>query len=405
MRLIILSFCLAGLLTGCLAGDRVKLGADLLLEQHLSSLKEKRVGLITNHTGRLSNGEYLVDVLLSRGINVVAMFGPEHGIRGEAAAGEKVADAKDVRTGIPVFSLYGSTQKPAPAMLQDLDVLIYDIQDVGARFYTYISTMGLAMEAAAERGIPFIVLDRPNPLGGELVDGPMMEDSLRSFVGMYPLPVVYGLTCGELALMIQGEGWLGKQKGCDLAVIPMEGWRRSMRWKETELRWIPPSPNIPTPHIALIYPATCILEATNVSEGRGTDNPFATIGAPFVDGEILSGAMNGLGLPGVIFHPTSFTPTTSKFKGVRCAGVSIEVNDPSIYEPSLIAFCLLNQLRVLHPDQLTLSRPSFLRLVGSAWVYESVFRGESPEKILPNLRNAVKEYRLRSTRYHLYHDD
>lgn len=405
MRLMILGLWLVGLVTRCPAGDRVKLGADVLLEQHLSSLKEKRIGLITNHTGRLSNGEYLVDVLLSRGINVVALFGPEHGIRGEAAAGEKVADAKDVKTGIPVFSLYGSTRKPTPAMLQDVDVLVYDIQDVGVRFYTYISTMGLAMEAAAERGIPFIVLDRPNPLGGELVDGPMMEDSLTSFVGMYPLPVVYGLTCGELALMIKGEGWLGKQKECDLTVIPMEGWRRSMRWEETKLRWIPPSPNIPTPHVALIYPATCIIEATNVSEGRGTDRPFATIGAPFVDGEILSDAMNGLGLAGVMFHPASFTPTTSKFKGVRCSGVSIEVSDPSVYEPSRIAVYLLHQLRALYPDQFNLSRSSFLRLMGSAWVYESVSGGESPEKILPNLRNALKEYRLRSTRYHLYHAD
>lgn len=386
----------------CTAGGRVKLGNDILIDRHLSLLQGKGVGVITNQTGRLSDGKYLVDVLIEKGVRVVALFGPEHGIRGEAAAGEKVGDEKDPKTGVPVFSLYGPTRKPTPAMLEGVDVLVYDIQDVGARFYTYISTMGLAMEAAGERGIPFIVTDRPNPLGGELVDGPVMEDSLKSFVGMYPLPVVYGLTCGELANMINGEGWLGNEQKCQLTVIPMEGWTRSMRWKETGLAWVPPSPNIPTPDVALIYPATCIIEATNISEGRGTDNPFATIGSPFIDPASLSDAMNRLALSGVEFHPTTFTPSSSKFKGAPCSGVSLEVTDLQTYKPSRIALSLLYQLRSLYSDQFTLSRTSFLRLMGSVGVYDSLLRGDSPEKIEAAWNDALNAFRVRCAAYHIY---
>ncbi|MEK9136788.1 MAG: DUF1343 domain-containing protein, partial [Bacteroidota bacterium] len=228
------------------------------MSKELNLVKGKKVGLITNHTGRLSSGQHLVDTLLAQGISVVALFGPEHGVRGEAAAGEKVGDTIDAKTGIPVFSLYGKTRTPTSDMLRDVDVLVYDIQDVGARFYTYISTMGLCMKAAIESGIPFIVLDRPNPLGGLKVEGPILEDSLKSFVGMYPIPLVYGLTCGELAMMINGEGWLATSAKADLTVVRMEGWTRSMLWDDTGLSWIRPSPNIPTPVTALVYPGTCL---------------------------------------------------------------------------------------------------------------------------------------------------
>jgi uncharacterized protein YbbC (DUF1343 family) len=286
---------------------RVSTGADVLVAEHLDLLKGKRVGLITNHTGRVSSGEFLVDVLLGKKINVVALFGPEHGIRGEAAAGDAVDDGVDDQTGIAVYSLYGATRKPTPTMLEGVDILMYDIQDVGVRFYTYISTMGLAMEAAAEHGIPFVVVDRPNPIGGLKLDGPVLIDSLRSFVGMYPIPVAYGLTCGELAVMIKSEGWLDLAK-LDLTVIWMEGWKRTMLWDDTGCPWVRPSPNIPTPATALVYPATCFIEATNVSEGRGTERPFHFIGAPFIDGGTLSGKLNALRLPGVRFSPTEFTP-------------------------------------------------------------------------------------------------
>lgn len=251
----------------------VKLGNDVLVERHLQLLEGKRVGLIVNHTARLSSGQYLVDMLVQRGIVIVALFGPEHGIRGEGLAGEKISDTKDEKTGIPIYSLYGKTRKPTAEMLANVDMLVYDIQDVGVRFYTYISTMGLCMAAAAEKGIPFIVLDRPNPLGGEKVDGPILDDSLKSFVGMYPIPIVYGLTCGELAKMINAEGWFAtKESGllnrlkCNLTVITMEGWKRKMPWGDTGLEWVPPSPNIKSAQTALVYPMTCLIEATNISE-------------------------------------------------------------------------------------------------------------------------------------------
>src|SRR5512147_368248 len=235
----------------------VSVGTDFLLKARLDLVSGKRVALIVNHTALTAEGIHLVDALRSRGVAVVRMFGPEHGVRGAAAAGEKVSDGFDSATGIPVTSLYGKIQKPTREMLRDVDILLYDIQDVGARFYTYISTMKLCMEAAAERGIPFVVLDRPNPLGGVLVDGPVLEDSLRSFVGCAPIPIVYGLTAGELARYLVGERLLARGPNPDLLVLPVEGWIRKEMWEGTGLQWIPPSPNLPTQASALAYPATC----------------------------------------------------------------------------------------------------------------------------------------------------
>ncbi len=261
--------------TSCSAA--VKTGADILVERRLDLVKGKQVGLITNHTGRLSTGEFLVDALRARGVHVVALFAPEHGIRGQAQAGASVQNETDSATGIPVYSLYGATTRIQQSMLKGIDLLIYDIQGLPVRFYTYLSTMGLSMEAAAEAGIPFIVLDRPDPLGGQIVDGPIMQDSLKSFVGMYPLPVVYGLTCGELAQMINRERWLSNGVQANLTVVPVEGWTRGMSWGETGLTWYPPSPNIPTAATAFVYPATCFIEGTNLSEGRGTSQAVRSV--------------------------------------------------------------------------------------------------------------------------------
>ena len=375
----------------------VKLGNDLLVGKHLGLLKDKRIGLVVNQTARFSSGKFLIDVLIEKKINVVALFGPEHGIRGEAAAGEKVSDATDEKTGIPIFSLYGKTRKPTPDMLVNVDVLVYDIQDVGARFYTYISTMGLCMEAAAERGIPFIVLDRPNPLGGIRIDGPIMEDSLKSFVGMYPIPVVYGLTCGELATMINEEGWLAGKKKCNLTVIKMDGWKRSILGNETGLNWTAPSPNIPTVQSAFAYPATCLVEATNVSEGRGTEKPFQYLGAPFIDGERLAKVLNELHLNGVRFSPVSFTPTASKFKGEQCFGVFVEITDAKCFEPVQTGLTILLQMLALYPTQVRLNRASFLRLMGSQSAYDALMNPSFPLPL-----NATNEFRRLSSKYHLY---
>ncbi len=379
------------------AQQKVKLGNDVLMEKNLGLLKGKRVGLVVNQTARLSSGEFLVDALMQKGMNVVALFGPEHGVRGGAEAGEKVSDSKDEKTGVPIFSLYGKTRKPTPDMLANIDALVYDIQDVGARFYTYISTMGLCMEAAAEKGIPFIVLDRPNPLGGIKVDGPIMEDSLKSFVGMYPIPVVYGLTCGELATMINGEGWLGGKAKCKLTVIKMEGWKRPMLWTGTGLNWIAPSPNIPTVEAAFAYPATCFIEATNVSEGRGTEKPFRYIGAPFINRERLAKNLNELSLSGVRFSPVSFTPTSSKFKGERCSGVFVVVTDANAFEPVKTGLAIIRQLLALFPPEVKVNKASFLRLMGSQAVYDELMNSSLPLKA-----EVTKGFARLGSKYHLY---
>jgi len=380
----------------------VKLGSDVLVEERLDILRDKRVGLITNQTGRLNNGTYLIDTLLSLGIQVVALFGPEHGIRGEGAAGEKIFDGRDTKTGVVVYSLYEETRKPTPQMLAGVDVLVYDIQDVGARFYTYISTMGLAMEAAAERGIPFVVLDRPNPLGGQKIDGPIVSDSLRSFVGMYPIPVVYGLTCGELARMINGELWLKDRISALLIVVPMRDWTRRMLWKDTGLRWIPPSPNIPFPETALVYPAMCFLESTNVSEGRGTSRPFQTIGAPFLEAQNLAMQLDkGLG-PGARVSPTEFIPSGSKYRKTRCQGVFIEVSDFPAFHPVASGILFLQTIRSLSPKEFVLRRNGLERLMGSSTVVQMILENEDPRIITDSWSSQLEEYRLMSSRYHLY---
>ncbi len=384
------------------APARVLTGADMLVEKRLDLLAGKRVALVTNHTGRLSNGESTLDVLVRKGVRVVRLFGPEHGIRGTAGAGESVVDTIDAKTGIPLVSLYGKIQKPTPAMLADIDVMVYDIQDVGARFYTYISTMKLCMEAAAENGLEFLVLDRPNPLGGLKVDGPIMEDSLRSFVGMLPIPVVYGLTCGELAGMINGERWLSGGLRAKLTVVRMEGWKRTMLWEATGLAWEPPSPNIPLPGSALVYPATCYLEGTNLSEGRGTPRPFEIVGAPFLDGVRLSSALNALKLKGVKISPTSFTPQASKFKGESCQGVLLEVTDAAAFEPLRTALSLLKTVQSSSSENFTMNRHGFLRLMGSSEVYDMLRGGGNVEKMIGSWKKQTKAFERQSRFYYLY---
>lgn len=381
---------------------KVATGADRLVASFLHLLSGKHVGIVTNHTGRLSGGTFLVDTLLARGITIVALFGPEHGIRGEAGAGDQVGDSRDPKTGIEVYSLFGERTKPTREMLGGVDILVYDIQDVGARFYTYISTMKLSMEAAAEARIPFLVLDRPNPLGGIRVDGPIIDDSLRSFVGIVPVPVVYGLTCGELAQMINGEGWLANGIRADLRVIQMEGWRRDMLWEDTQLPWIPPSPNITTPGAALLYPATCFLEGTNISEGRGTTTPFQMIGAPFVHSGKLWASMAGLNLPGVRFSPCTFMPGWSKHAGKECHGITIEVTDGRSLDPLLVGLNLVGSLVRLEPDSLTFRDRWFNRLMGQVRVLQLLKQGGEPERIRQEWGTGLKHFRQISSKYYLY---
>jgi uncharacterized protein YbbC (DUF1343 family) len=381
---------------------RVKTGADVLLEKRLDILRGKRVGLITNQSGRVSSGEYLLDALIARHVKVTTLFGPEHGIRGTEPAGEAVSDSVDGKTHIPVFSLYGRIRKPTPSMLMNVDLLLFDIQDVGARFYTYLSTLGLCMEAAAEKGIPFVLLDRPNPLGGMLTDGPVIPDSLRSFVGMFPVPVIYGLTIGELAAMANGEGWLAGGVRADLTVIPMEGWTRRMLWRDTGLPWIPPSPNIRRPETALVYPATCYLEATNISEGRGTEDPFHVIGAPFVDGRELAVVLSSEGLPGVRVRDVGFTPASSKFRGVDCSGVSMEFTMSDSLRPVRVGVDILCVLRKRYPDSLTVNRRGLARLLGDPEALDLITGGKSPEFITERWEAARSAYKAKASGYFIY---
>jgi uncharacterized protein YbbC (DUF1343 family) len=381
---------------------RVKAGDDVLLEKRLDMLRGKRIGLITNQTGRTASGEYLLDALIARNVAVTALFGPEHGIRGTGQAGEAVRDSVDGKTQIPVFSLYGPIRKPTPSMLANVDILLFDIQDVGARFYTYLSTMGLCMEAAAEKGIPFVVLDRPNPLGGRLTDGPVLPDSLRSFVGMFPLPVIYGLTIGELAAMANGEAWLAGGLRVDLTVIPMEGWTRGMLWEDTGLPWVPPSPNIRRPETALVYPATCYMEATNISEGRGTEDPFHIIGAPFIDGREFALVLSAEGLTGLRVREVRFTPASSKYRGVGCSGVRMEFMMSDSLRPVSVGIHIISILERTYGDSLTVNRRGLSRLLGDPEALDLIAAGKSPAFVAARWEPALRAYRDRASKYLIY---
>jgi uncharacterized protein YbbC (DUF1343 family) len=319
---------------------RVTTGAALLAETNFSILAGKRVGLIVNHTATVGSAHLADLVRVAENVTLTALFVPEHGGKGDKEAGETVASRLDKTTSIPTYSLYGPTRKPTKPMLRNVDVLVFDMQDIGVRFYTFISTMGLAMQAAAEAGIPFVVLDRPNPLGGEYVSGFVTEQPQISFIGQYQIPAVHGLTVGELAMLIKGQDLLPGLETLQLEVIAMKGWERWMRWPDTRLPWQKTSPNIVDFETALVYAGIGPFEATSVSDGRGTATPFTHIGAPWVDGKELAGTLNAIGLPGVRFDATRFTPRSiygmaSKplLEGQAVDGIQITVTQPHEYLP------------------------------------------------------------------------
>ncbi|MDZ7756660.1 DUF1343 domain-containing protein [Rhodohalobacter sp.] len=312
--------------------ETVRTGAELLVENYLDELDGKRVGLVMNPTSRIGE-THMLDTLMARGVNVQALYAPEHGFRGEAGAGEIIEDGIDQETGLPVFSLYGSTRKPTAEMLNEVDLLLFDMQDVGARFYTYIATLGLVMEAASESDIPVWVLDRPNPLGGEYVSGWVLEEEFKSFVGPYPIPVAHGLTMGEMAQMIAGEEWMDFANPPDLRVIEMEGWNRDMLWPETGLNWVAPSPNLATFEQAYLYPGTVFFEGTSMSEGRGTDQPFLILGDPNTNLpadsiRALNEITDQLQVNSLTFTPRSIpgAAATPKHMDLESFGIQVKVN-------------------------------------------------------------------------------
>ena len=327
-------------------------GLEHLVEMNFEPLRGKKVGLITNTTGVDARLKSTIDILHeSSEVELVALYGPEHGVRGDYAAGDKVESYTDPSTGIPVYSLYGATRKPTVDMLKGVEVLVYDIQDIGVRSYTYISTMGLAMEAAAEQDIPFVVLDRPNPLGGLKVEGALVEKEYESFVSAFPIPYVYGLTPGEVARMIASEQWMETDKKVSLEVIEMKGWKRQMTFEDTGLPWVPTSPHIPHPYSSYYYVASGIMGELGVfSEGVGYTLPFQVFAAEWIDEQLLSESMNNLNLPGVYFRPIVFKPFYGRDQSKTLRGVQIHLYDFESVELMPLQFYFMQVHSQLYPD-------------------------------------------------------
>lgn len=381
---------------------RVIPGLEVLLGPKRARLAGKRVGLITNPTGVNRELESAIGLMAgAKDFKLAALFGPEHGVWGDAQAGAAVADGVDARTGLPAFSLYGATRKPTPAMLAGLDVLVFDIQDIGARFYTYPWTLALVMQAAREAGIGVIVADRPNPIGGTRVEGPVLETALASFVGAYPIPIRHGMTMGELATMMNTDFAIG----CDLSVVTCANWRRRDDAALTGLPWVPPSPNMPTIDTAFIYPGTCLIEGTNLSEGRGTTKPFELIGAPFVDAHGLADRLNGRNLSGAHFRPAWFTPSFSKFQGQMCAGVQIHITDRTALAPVDTGIAILLEVARHHSKDFSFlpgNPPFFDKLAGVSWLRDAIVAGESLDDIKTRWQAGLSAFKLKRARRLLY---
>ncbi len=362
---------------------RVRSGLEVLHDQEFAALDGERVGLMTNPSAvdhQLTSAYRLFSGAPQ--VQLAALFGPEHGLEGAAQDAEAIASTTDPRTGLPVYSLYGETYRPTPAMLDGLDVLVCDIQDIGVRFYTFTWTISLILEAAGEHGTPVIILDRPNPLGGEIVSGPPLEMSQSSFVGRFPIPVQHGLTVGELAQMIN-QIW--NPTPADLTVIPCDGWQRAMTWEATGLPWVPPSPNMPHLSTLAHYPGACLVEGTQLSEGRGTALPFEIVGAPWIDAEALADRLNSDGWltrMGARCRPHTFLPTHSKWSGLYCHGVQVHVTDPARWRPIEAWLGLIVTIRAMYPDhfewlptQPDSGTQHFDRLIGAAWIRNQIEQG------------------------------
>ena len=373
---------------------------NLVKDMGKYGLEGKGIGLITNITGLSAEGKSTIDLLHEKG-RLVKLFAPEHGIRNEFEAGVKFENYADEKTGTPVISLYGENRRPSKAMLEGVDVVVFDIQDVGARFYTYLYTMAYAMEACAELGLPMLVLDRPNPIGGVKVEGGVLDPEFRSFIGYFPITHRFGLTIGESARMFNEEFGVG----CNLTVVPMTGYERSMYYDETGLIWVVPSPNLPSLESCIIYPGTCIFEGTNLSEGRGTTKPFQFIGAPWIDPAKLADKANSLGIPGVFYRPQCFTPTFSKHKGDFCRGVEVHVTDREEFNAPKAGTALLYTIRDMYkefewlPSRLEGQKPFADLLSGS----DRVRLGKhSLNELLGIYDKESGEFARMKAKYHLY---
>ena len=362
-------------------------GIDVLLKKKLHFIQSRKIALVTNHSGvdknLVPNYKRLMEV---EDVELKVIFSPEHGLFGESEAGEKI-NYTELKELPKVISLYGGTRKPSAEMLDGVNLIIYDIQDIGARFYTYISTLGLVMEAGAELGIPVLVLDRPNPIRGDIIEGPILDIKYQSFVGQYPIATRYGGTVGELAKKIIKNKWITSLP--ELEIIKMEGWQPNAWFDQTDLPWVAPSPNIPDLKTAIIYPGMCLFEGTNVSEGRGTPNPFKWIGAPWIDGKKLSQTLNNFKLPGVVFVPKSFIPVETpgksenpKFKNQKCHGIEVWVTDRDQYKSIDVGVLTLFSIYNMYPNDIKIRESGLNRLWGSSELYKKLLRGVTVDDIL-----------------------
>ena len=379
-----------------LGRDSVRNGIDVLESQAFGLLQDQRVGLITNHTGRNLEGLNTVTVLSKApGVKLAALFSPEHGFEGKLDI-SKVDNSQDKNTGLVIYSLYGENRKPTPEMLSSIDTVVFDIQDVGARFYTYVSTMGEAMKAAAEHGKKFVVLDRPNPIGGQIVSGPMLDKGQEAFVAFHSLPVRHGMTIGELAKMFRDELKLE----LDLTVVPCEGWTREMNWDATGLTWINPSPNMRSLTQAILYPGVGLIEMTNVSVGRGTDTPFQVVGAPWISGPLLAQELNREQLPGVVFIPIEFTPQSSKHANVACQGIELIITDRERFESVATGLAIARALRKLYPQ--AWETKNLNTLLRSQTIRDAILDGSIEPRFDERLREGIFEFQQRRQKYLIY---
>jgi len=374
---------------------RVQTGLDVLEAQKFAPLRGKHVGLITNHTGVDSQGRGTIELLShAPSVQVVALFSPEHGLAGRSD--EKIASTKDPATGLPVYSLYGETRRPTDEMLKGIDALVFDVQDAGVRFYTYTATMGYCMEEAAKRNIAFFVLDRPNPLGGEIIEGPMLDADKTNFVAYFPLPVRYGLTIGELAQFFNAENHIG----ADLHVITMRNWHRNYFFESTGIKWIPPSPNLRTIKGSVLYPGIEILQSAGVSVGRGTQTPFEEFGAPWMNGDEVAAALNARNIPGVHFAGQQFIPIAGLYSGQRCGGVSIRIIDRFKVRSMRMGLEIAAILQKLYPKQFEVSK--LIELVGNADTVQQLQSGVAPEEIVASWSDSLTAFDQVRRKYFLY---
>lgn len=400
---LVIFFCLS-VFSSCKGGEdslstdtpKVLTGLDILVRNGFAELGGKRVGVITNHTGVDNRGRSIIQLIdQTSDIKLAAVFSPEHGLKG--IIDDKYEEQNSPLDSLPVYSLYGKTRKPLPEWLKGIDVLVFDIQDIGTRFYTYISTMALAMQAAAENDIEFMVLDRPNVIGGLKVEGPVLEENLcGNFIAYYPIALRHGMTVAELARLFNAEYGIG----CKLEVIKMEGWHRGMYWNDTGLTWINPSPNMRSLAAAILYPGLGISEATNLSVGRGTDIPFEIYGAPYIDSKQLTSQLNSLGLAGITFRDTTFTPVSNKFKNENCHGVRAIVTDRDRLDSVAAGLHLLAALKVLYPDTYDIS--GIDRWVGRKDVKQRIAAGQSVEGIVESWQDDLDNFKTTRERYLLY---